>query len=151
MSLPDRYDLLVILAGDKPARHPAAVDLARRGWARLVAVTGEHEWIDPIPELAGRILPAPPSTSTYHDALAIRALVDQHGFTTVLVTTSTTQAERARLTLTRVFAGLPVTVDVLAITRANPPGPRAPLAARGLARQLSELVKLAYYRARRRA
>lgn len=151
MNLPDRYDLLVILAGDKHARHPAAVELARRGWAHYLAVTGEHEWIDPIPELAGRILSAPPTTSTYEDAVAIRTLIQRHEFTTVLVATSAPQAERARMALTRVLAGLPVTVDIITMARATPPGSAAPSAAAVMVRLLSELAKLAYYRVRRQA
>lgn len=147
MSVPGRYDLLVILAGDKPARHPVAVELLRRGWARYVAVTGEHEWIDPAPDLAGRILPAPASTSTYQDALAARALVQQHRFTTLLVVTAAYQADRARLAFRRALVDLPVTVDVLTWEPASPSSP----AWRALRQQLTEVGKLAYYLARRRA
>ncbi len=147
MSFPGRYDLLVILAGDKPARHPAAVELLRRGWARYVAVTGEHEWIEPAPDLASRILLAPASKSTHQDALATRALVHQHRFTTLLVVTAAYQADRARLAFRRALVDLPVTIDVLTWEAANCPSP----AWRVLRRQLTEVGKLAYYLARRRA
>ncbi|MGH3926651.1 MAG: YdcF family protein [Egibacteraceae bacterium] len=144
MSVPGRYDLLVILAGDKPARHPVAVELIRRGWARYVAVTGEHEWIDPASDLAGRILPAPASTSTYQDALAARALIAQHRFTSLLVVTAAYQADRARLAFCRVFAELPITIDVLTWESAN----GTPPAWRILRGQLTEFGKLVYYLAR---
>lgn len=148
MTLPEPYDLLVILAGDKPHRHPAARELIRRSWARHLAVTGEHEWIDP--GLEDHVLPAPPSISTHQDAHCIRALIEQHAFTTVLVVTSAAQAERARLVLARTLADLPVTIDVLTLARAHPTDPSAASAPRAFAHGLAELVKLAYYRTRQR-
>lgn len=147
MTLPEPYDLLVILAGDKPHRHPAARELIRRRWARHLAVTGEHEWIDA--GLEDYVLAAPPSVSTYQDAQSIRALVQQHGFTTVLVVTSAAQAERARLVLARALAGLSVTLDVLTLARAHPADANASVL-RAFTSGTTELVKLAYYRTRRR-
>lgn len=147
MTLPEPYDLLVILAGDKPHRHPAARELIRRRWARYLAVTGEHEWIDP--GLEDYVLLAPPSISTYQDARSIRALIEQHNFTTVLVVTSAAQAERARLVLVRALADLPVTLDVLSLARAHPVDPTAASVPRAFARGIAEVVKLAYYRTRR--
>ncbi|GEM_PF-4574215 len=151
MGTPEPYDLLAILAGDKPRRHPPAVELMRRGWARYVTVTGEQERIEATPGLVGQILTAPPSTSTYEDALSIRVLVEQHRFSTVLVVTSASQCDRARLVLGRVLRDVAASVDVLAWEQALP-GDRpaqAPLLP-VLRHQFRELCKLVYYRTLRR-
>lgn len=150
MTFPERYDLLVILAGDKPARHPAALELIRRGWADYLTVTGQHEQVDPGPELAVHLLKAPPSRNTYEDALSIKALVKRHGFASVLVLTSAAHATRARLVLRQVLAGLGVRVDIVtwAPVLDGPPGVARPY---GLATPLSEIIKTVGYRIRRRA
>lgn len=149
MSLREHYDLLVILAGDKPSRHPTAIDLALRGKVRYIAVTGEQEVIDPLPELAQRILPTVPSSSTHEDALAIRALIEDHQFDSVLVTTSATQAERARLSLARELKGLSARVDLLTFANTSDKSDDSPTVQRILLAQTCELVKLCYYFLRR--
>lgn len=150
MTFPTRYDLLVILAGDKPARHPAALDLLHRGWADHLTVTGEHEHVEPDPELAAHILPAAPSRNTYEDALAIRTLVTERRFARVLVLTSASHGARAHLVLRRVLADLSIRVDIMtwepvidataAVAQPN-----------ATARALAEIVKIIGYRIRRRA
>lgn len=74
------YDLIAILAGDKIHRHPPALALFALGWAKHLMVTGEHEVIDPAPELSGRVLRSRPTASTHEDAAAIRTLAEQHAF-----------------------------------------------------------------------
>ena len=147
MTWPDRYDLLLILAGDKPVRHRAAVELLRRGWADQIVVTGEHEHIetgaDGVP--AERVLAAPPSRSTAEDARSLRVLVERHRLGSVLVVTSASQVGRARLVFRRLLRDLPVRVDVLAWEAG--PGPSA---FRVLRDQSAELLKTGYYALRGR-
>lgn len=152
MTYPDRYDLLVILAGNKSARHVIAHELDRRGWSRSLAVTGKQESIDVPHEASERVLLAPTSASTYQDARSVKNLVLRNSCHTVLVITSAYQVDRARLTLRRALRNVTVTVDILAwepVTGARAPSQQPTW--RALARQASELCKLAYYLARRRA
>lgn len=150
MTFPKRYDVLVILAGDKPTRHPAALDLLRRGWADYLTVTGEREYVEPDPpELAAHILRAAPSRNTYEDALSIKALLIEHRFASVLVLTSVLHGPRAHLVLRRVLSDLPIRVDVMTWepvidgTALAPPNITASA--------LAEIAKTIGYRIRRRA
>jgi len=148
--MPEPYDLIAILAGDKSHRHPPAIELMRRGWARYVAVTGEHEQIEPTAALDGLILTLPTSTSTYEDALSIRILADHRRFSTILVVTSASQCDRARLVIARAFRHTAVTVDLLAWEVASArEATRTPFLV-VLRQYISEACKLVYYRALRR-
>lgn len=148
MNDPGPYDLVAILAGDKPARHRPATELLRRGWGRHITVTGEHEHIDETADLAGRVLSAPPSRSTYEDALSVLALVREHRFRVVLVVTSAVQVPRARLVFGTVLGDLPVTVDILSWEQVS--GRDRSAALRVLRAQLTEALKLFYYMLRGR-
>lgn len=150
MTFPKRYDVLVILAGDKPTRHPAALDLVRRGWADYLTVTGEHEHVEPGPDLAAHILPAAPSRNTYEDALSIKALVTEHRFASVLVLTSALHGARAHLVLRRVLSDLPIRVDIM-IWEPVIDGTSAVTPPNTTARALAEIAKTIGYRIRRRA
>lgn len=138
------YDLIAILAGDKIHRHPPALALFALGWAKHLMVTGEHEVIDPAPELSGRVLRSRPTASTHEDAAAIRTLAEQHAFSRVLVVTAASQAPRARLTLAREFRDRSIVADVLSWETTTSATTRRVAAAT----QIMELVKLAYYAVR---
>ncbi len=150
MAFPEPYDLLVILAGNKPDRHPVAVELMRRGWARQVAVTGEHERIDVIPDVEGQTLPPLTSTTTYTDATAIRHAVDRLSLASVLVLTGSYHLPRTRLVLGKVFADSDVVIDVIAWEQISGSGGRPPGTRSTLIFQVAEFIKMLYYLARRR-
>lgn len=113
-------------------------------------MTGEHEHVEPAPELSAHILPAASSRNTYEDALSIRALVTEHKFASVLVLTSALHGARAHLVLRRVLSDLPIRVDVMTWEPVID-GASAVAPPNATARALAEIVKTIGYRIRRRA
>ncbi len=150
MAFPEPYDLLVILAGNKPDRHPVAVELMRRGWARYVAVTGEHERIDVVPDVEGKTLPPLTSTTTYTDVTAIRDAVARFSLASVLVLTGSYHLPRTRLVLGMVFADSDITIDVIAWEQISGSDGRPPGTKSTLIFQAVEFIKTLYYLTRRR-
>jgi uncharacterized SAM-binding protein YcdF (DUF218 family) len=150
MAFPEPYDLLVILAGSKPERHPVAVELMRRGWARYVAVTGEHERIDVVPDVEGKTLPPLTSTTTYTDVTAIRDAVDRLSLASVLVLTGSYHLPRTRLVVGKVFAESDVAIDVIAWEQISGPAGLPPRTKSTLIFHVAEFIKMLYYMARRR-
>jgi uncharacterized SAM-binding protein YcdF (DUF218 family) len=108
-ALPGQVDAIVELGGPGD-RDRAALDLARAHRARyVVQSTVESDaqsdtCLPPVPGVTVLCFHAEPNT-TRGEAQAIQRLAADHGWKSVILVTTPDQAKRARLRVTRCFAG----------------------------------------------
>jgi len=126
-------DALVVMAGEKPIRIPAAARLYKQGKAEKILLTNdgifsswsqekqrnlyEVEWAEEsllkmkVPKSAIVKLPYSASGSIY-DALNTRAFVLEKGIKSICIVTSDYHSKRSLWTFERVFRGCPIVIGV---------------------------------------
>ncbi|MCA1561856.1 MAG: YdcF family protein [Acidobacteria bacterium] len=131
-----RSDAIFVLAGARVERWLEGADLYREGWApRIVLSRGRVERAEhhlqamgirfptdaelvrdallqlKVPSTAVMILPDD-QDNTAHEAQSLRKVVDQHGWTRVVVVTSKYHTRRTKFAFSRAFRGTPVRIIV---------------------------------------
>ena len=104
-------DLVVALGGDRE-RQVEAVRLLNQGLARSVLFVGsdvhprDYRCVDAPAERA--VPPPPPTYTTYEEAVAARRVIQERGFRSVLIVTSSYHSRRAHWTFERVLRDIGV-------------------------------------------
>jgi uncharacterized SAM-binding protein YcdF (DUF218 family) len=111
--VPNRADVLVVLAGARGPRLTRGLALVRRGVAPRLVISDAWSptWVEANRLCAGRSAPVPvlcfhpDEYSTRGEAEAFTRLAAEHGWTSVLVVTSRYHIARARIMFERCFRG----------------------------------------------
>lgn len=158
-------DAIVVMSGNSLARAKAAAKLYREHYASRLLVTGggESELLllvtgERLPEvhITGRMLArlgVPLSaitlvsgvTSTSQDGEAISAYVRSHRIRSAIIVTSHLHSRRARLTLGRALAGLPVSIQFVEAEQADFVASRWWHDEDGVITVVNEYLKFGYY------
>jgi UDP-N-acetylglucosamine transferase subunit ALG13 len=93
--LTSRPDLIVVLAGDKPRRHPVLHRLAQQYPDAAVMVTGTRETLDGDPQTSSRLITCEATNSTYGDANVSFHIARSGDLRQLIIVTSRSHRRRA--------------------------------------------------------
>lgn len=125
-----RVDAIVVLGGEHDGREDYALNLARAGWAPTVVLSNPYRVEDPVMSRVCQADPhievicAPPDpVTTRGEAILMRRLAEQRGWSKIMVVSWRYHLPRARLIFRQCFSAEPGRTVMVAVPRRYRLGP----------------------------
>lgn len=119
-----QVDAIIALGGEHDGREDYALDLARAGWAPAVVLSNPYDAGDPVMARVCREVPdievrcvRPDPLTTRGEAILMRRLADQHGWSNIMVVSWRYHLPRARLIFRQCFSAEPGSAVMVAVPR----------------------------------
>jgi uncharacterized SAM-binding protein YcdF (DUF218 family) len=119
-----RVDAIVVLGGEHDGREDYGLNLARAGWAPTVVMSNPYDTGDPVMTRVCRevadvevICARPDPLTTRGEAMLMRRLAQQRGWSNIMVISWRYHLPRARLIFRQCFSAEPAATVMVAVPR----------------------------------